>query len=419
MRIEEITTEELNKLTDVELKHLRARTNQVFKSMEKQTDLTKKKSFFLEKYGMIVEEMEKRGLEFKWTSSLDKELFKKAVYGIDITKLEEFPIIEDVVCIVGKYLDNPKAHKENIDVIIKSSDEDIQEMETRIRAKVVDAIGKKLSFLNGIYGESQPGIGLYDLILRPKETLDRKEIVAKNTKEETDEEYYLSVPHPILKPFPNEHAARQTSPSKYDSFASKKLATGIRAILGIKEGKSEVQSVRFSAKKFTVAEAKAWLKEHGFKTSVEPATGKKKVRKFAMVKENEERGLVGGVVYQSVSEDATDDEINKILDADNEFTTREWLEKACHEWMIHYQRMFKQHDPSEGRQPVYVVENFITDEDTVKDGNTIPANSWFLLCQIDLGTKVGKELWKNIKDGEITGWSMGGIALEEDIEEEE
>ena len=66
-------------------------------------------------------------------------------------------------------------------------------------------------------------------------------------------------------PFPNQHAARQTDPSQYDSFANKELAPGITAILGIKDGKSEVQSVRFDKTKFEPDQAKKWLKDHDFK----------------------------------------------------------------------------------------------------------------------------------------------------------
>jgi len=75
-------------------------------------------------------------------------------------------------------------------------------------------------------------------------------------------------------PFPNFHAARQTDPDQYDKFAhsKNKLGNGIDAIFGIKNGKSEIQSIRFNKTKFTVAQAKKWLKDHDFKTTVEPAS---------------------------------------------------------------------------------------------------------------------------------------------------
>lgn len=75
-------------------------------------------------------------------------------------------------------------------------------------------------------------------------------------------------------PFVNEHAARQTDPAQYDSFARKELAPGITAILGVKDGKTEVQSVRFDATKFEPEQAKKWLEEHDMKATVEAAVKK-------------------------------------------------------------------------------------------------------------------------------------------------
>jgi hypothetical protein len=57
----------------------------------------------------------------------------------------------------------------------------------------------------------------------------------------------------ISKPFPNEHAARLVAPGKF----------------------VELQAIRFDNKKFTVAQAKAWLKDHNHKPILfEPATAK-------------------------------------------------------------------------------------------------------------------------------------------------
>lgn len=80
-------------------------------------------------------------------------------------------------------------------------------------------------------------------------------------------------------PYPSEHSARIEDPDKYDEFRreNNKFAQGIHAIWGIIKGpprKSELQAIRFDAKKFSVAEAKKWLKDHDFKPiAFEPATG--------------------------------------------------------------------------------------------------------------------------------------------------
>lgn len=70
-------------------------------------------------------------------------------------------------------------------------------------------------------------------------------------------------------PYPNEHAARLHSLEKYMRFRRENNAfgSGIDVIWGISEGKpTEIQAIRFDKKKFTVSEAKTWLKDHDYKT---------------------------------------------------------------------------------------------------------------------------------------------------------
>ncbi len=69
----------------------------------------------------------------------------------------------------------------------------------------------------------------------------------------------------INKPFPNEHSGRLVDPKKFDKFARQndKGGAGIDFIFGItSDDKSVLQAIRFDAKKFTPAEARAWLKDH-------------------------------------------------------------------------------------------------------------------------------------------------------------
>lgn len=67
-------------------------------------------------------------------------------------------------------------------------------------------------------------------------------------------------------PISTEHAARLQDPSCFARFRRENDAfgPGIHAIWGITEdNQAELQSIRFDAERFTVAEAKAWLEEHG------------------------------------------------------------------------------------------------------------------------------------------------------------
>jgi len=80
-------------------------------------------------------------------------------------------------------------------------------------------------------------------------------------------------------PYPTEHAARVRSPSdfKEESFRRMTIAHGVSIIIGRLKGETAAttQSYRFDKTKFTVAQAKAWLKEHDVKyLSFEEATEK-------------------------------------------------------------------------------------------------------------------------------------------------
>jgi len=95
---------------------------------------------------------------------------------------------------------------------------------------------------------------------------------------ELEEEIDLEI---IEKPFPNEHAGRQNSPDKYVRFRRRNNASGngVHFIYGItSDGKTELQSVRFSADKFTAEEARQWLKDHNMNTNLEAATGNKETK---------------------------------------------------------------------------------------------------------------------------------------------
>lgn len=86
-------------------------------------------------------------------------------------------------------------------------------------------------------------------------------------------------------PYPNEHAARLKEPGQYAEFRreNNKFGDGRHAIWGIKKKprKVELQAVRFDAKKHTVAQAKKWLKDNGYKPILfEPASGGKKAMPF-------------------------------------------------------------------------------------------------------------------------------------------
>jgi hypothetical protein len=58
---------------------------------------------------------------------------------------------------------------------------------------------------------------------------------------------------------------RVASPSKFIRMRVKTLGKGIRAIIGFKKGGgSEIQSFLFPRSRYTLAQAKAWIKSHNY-----------------------------------------------------------------------------------------------------------------------------------------------------------
>ena len=79
-------------------------------------------------------------------------------------------------------------------------------------------------------------------------------------------------------PYKQEHTARQIDPSEFEEFrryVPKGAPAGLTMILGIKEGESEVQSIRADADQLTPTQFRDWLERHKFSSDqLEEATRK-------------------------------------------------------------------------------------------------------------------------------------------------
>lgn len=61
---------------------------------------------------------------------------------------------------------------------------------------------------------------------------------------------------------------RVASPKQFVRFKVKTLGKGIKAVIGFRSGGgSQIQSVLFPKSRFTLAQAKAWIKSHGYSVS--------------------------------------------------------------------------------------------------------------------------------------------------------
>jgi len=93
-------------------------------------------------------------------------------------------------------------------------------------------------------------------------------------------------------PYPNFHAARMIDPNKFQSIVQlKELPNGIRLIGGKLKGEqsSTVQAYRFPKEKFTVSQAKAWLKKEKLSPMLfEPASEQKESDETDMCKKQKD-----------------------------------------------------------------------------------------------------------------------------------
>jgi len=408
MNIEEVTAENVGNISTTELKSLRHRAVQLHDRTEMGKAAIRKRTVgvtqpipedrFIDAYGIIVSEVVKRGGYIDRTD-IDAVLCKKAVRGVDVSLLPTIVLREGAVCLTGKLVEDPK-HAGTVGVWL-DDDGYPEELSKRMVEAILDQTGKAVAIVDDLAVCTIPA---YDLTLTPRhETRDLSiDVVERLSKRREDREedniLDISESFDISKPYPSEHAARQLDPNQFGEMRreNNKFGTGIHAIWGIlPSGKVKLQSIRFDRKKFTPAQAKAWLKEHKHKTTIEAAAG---VKKGIFVKSDEER-IVAGVVY------APDE-----VDSQGDYTDADEIWKGMKSHMIQSNgKICLMHDGV--RKNVAIVECFQADEDTVKGGDVIPAGAWYLSVYVPPEME---EVWKAVKRGDITGFSMGGQATTDD-----
>lgn len=97
-------------------------------------------------------------------------------------------------------------------------------------------------------------------------------------------------------------------------------------------------------------------------------------------------------------------------DTQNDVYSAAEIEKAAHGWMQSYQQIGVQHkDPAGGK--VKILESFIQRGDAEINGQLVKSGSWCLGVRI-----VDDQLWTDVKSGNFTGFSIGGVANRQPIE---
>jgi DNA adenine methylase len=131
-------------------------------------------------------------------------------------------------------------------------------------------------------------------------------------------------------------------------------------------------------------------------TKADRAIEKAFSREVPILKTIEERYVLGVVLEPLKEMGMTDTQ-------DDTYSAAE-VRQACHKFMEDYGVMGLQHQINvTGR--VKLVENTITRTDEVIDGQPVKAGTWLMGIRV-----VDEGLWKRVKDGSLTGFSIGGIA---------
>lgn len=113
-------------------------------------------------------------------------------------------------------------------------------------------------------------------------------------------------------------------------------------------------------------------------------------KSLTICKRDDAKRIVYGVVYEP-----------DLVDGQGDWSSADEIEKACHDFMEEHGLLSVEH--GEVSDVMTVVENWIAQEDSVIGTQDVKKGSW---C---MGIKVkDDDIWKSVKDGELTGFSMEG-----------
>jgi len=405
--------------------------------------------------------------------AVEPAIVAKAAWGLDLRSAGDIVLREAAVYFSGPWLEDPRGAPE-IGVVIRKAEADRDEAaEAALVALLEKGSGKPCRVTYDPAAPEGEYMPAFDLVLRPRERMakaggraravekkltaaeqadyDRETaLIAENGKKAEAQRAHKFRPakwthkngHPrcllcgdeeplggvcgkgapvkkgpestaafdIAKPFPNEHACRKRDPGDFQAGSFRRMERDhegkkYSVIMGRLNGETALteQTARYPKDTWTPAAARAHCETHG--GSFEAAAGTGPVTKdggedknvlFVFRKVDTERHLVGGVVYEP-----------DVVDTQGDFTTADEIDAAMEKFMERYfadpGRIKVQHEGKAYKFPV--IECFQAEISTTKGGKPLAKGAWWLTVKITSGT-----IWKEVKDGRLTGWSMGGQA---------
>ncbi len=405
LRIENITSRNLEEMSNAELIDMRGRCLNIFDRYFAKSDVQKAVGMdrrrFLTKYLLLRNEMDNRSIKLFRERPLDVEvhnrIFKASIWKLDVPAMGDMIAIPNYVSVCGEFVQSPVS-VEKIDVVIRTAKEHRNEaFEEKISTLIKEQTNKELNIIYEPKGPGKSYIPLFDLILKSHDET-RKVKVAKELKKKEIT---------IKKPEESEETIRLPVGPECEVTATLTISAdeGIKALYCGKIKKIRTYLFDKKKKAWTMASAQAWVKAHTEKwvkehtEKVEEISKKSMSKKkegtiFKIIKIDKVKRLAGGIVYEPNTEDTQGD-----------LASKEEIEKMMHAFMKRYATDTKRIKINhKGKRYFFpIIEAFIPEKDIVKGGETISAGAFWLMIHIS-----NDKIWDMVESKELEGFSMGG-----------
>lgn len=101
-----------------------------------------------------------------------------------------------------------------------------------------------------------------------------------------------------------------------------------------------------------------------------------------------------------------------VVDGQDDTYTAEEVRKTAHFWMEKFGQLKLMHKGEALEDRVKILESYISPSTFVLDGETIKKGTWLLAVRV-----IDEPLWVAVKEGRLTGFSIGGTALFEFLDD--
>jgi len=457
MRIEQVDKIKLSKACDKELLILKLRFTQlwdkVFVHDETASVGSLNRNKFLKNYKMLLDEMDTRKIE-KSTSAIDKAVFKKAMtthkYGIDVSDFEDIVLFPNVAFVSAGSINN-----ETVNAILKQrQDEVIEFMKTNDANKPVNAyipiydLVLKAKQKTEIIEVSKPYPNEHSARLQSPDKFDTKTFrrtkggtlygskkipstvsiiwgKLKDKAKPTDPPIAQALRFPTsnwtatkakkwladneIKFTTFEAATKKTKklwskkyidalPDSAFMYVDAITKTGEFPYIN-REGKIDLIRLTELPAKITKSDLSEDIKteliakaEKLLEDIKEGKTFEKFVSVYPIDKADKEEHIVCGVVYTPDEEDSQGDKANA-----------EEIRKAAYQFMEQVQTFKVMHKGNKVK--VKVLESYVAPAAFTIAKQAVKKGTWLITVRV-----LDKAIWKAVKDGELTGFSMAGYA---------